>query len=192
MIYFRVVRRWWAVPLAVGLLCALCWAAGGTEVPVPTLLGGMAGTRVAYFAPLIVVVTVLYCLERRVGAAEGTAVVPVRRLDHGALLATLVLVHLAGLAVGMDVPRNLMMLLALALVVRHYANEAAAGGACLALLLTTAVIGRVHDGTGYASARWWALPLHPAGSVATWLAALLLLSGALLATGRPRHGVPGG
>ncbi|MEU6757266.1 hypothetical protein [Streptomyces sp. NPDC046685] len=190
MLYFKVVRRWWAVPGAVVVLGMVCWAMGGAEVPVPSFLGGVATVRVRYFAPLLVVIAVLYCLERRLPAAESTAVARIQLLDHMAVAGTVLSTLVIGLVTAMEVPRNMMILLALALVVRRFANEAAAGGACLMLLLGTAVLGRAYESTGHMGARWWALLLHPAGSAMSWAFAGALLAAGLLISDTKRRGMP--
>ncbi|WP_327253241.1 hypothetical protein [Streptomyces sp. NBC_01244] len=189
MLYFKAVRRWWTIPAAVVLLTIICWAAGSTEVPVPSFLGGVASVRVKYFAPLLVVITTMYCLDRRLPAAESTAVTRIHWLDHIAVVATVFLTVLTGLVAGMDVPRNLMVLLALALLIRGVANEAAAGGACLLLLLGTAVLGRAYEASGQPGARWWALLLYPPASVVSWVLAAIFLAAGLLAPGRMKQGL---
>lgn len=125
-LYFSVVRRWWTVPAALVLLALVCWVLGGTQVPVPGFLGGM---RVQYFTPLLVIGAILYCLDRRLNEPEITAVVRMQRWDLTAVTAAVALCHMLGLIVGMDIPRNLMALFAVALIVRRLGNEAAAGAA---------------------------------------------------------------
>ncbi|MGW7104005.1 hypothetical protein [Streptomyces sp. NPDC054838] len=181
-LYLTAARRWWTVPVAAGLLVLGCWAVGGTELPLPSFMGGMTATRVRYFTPLLVVTAVLYCLERRLTAAERTAVVPVSRLDRAALLSTVALVHLLSPVAGLDTARNVMLLLGVVLVLRRFANEAAAGGGCLALLVATAVLGHAPQPTGAPTAQWWALPLHPSASLPAWAASAALLTAALFTT----------
>lgn len=185
--YTIAVRRWWTVPAALALLVLVCVAVGAADIPVPSLNGGMGSTQLAYFTPVLVVVAVMYCLERRLWEAESTAAVPVHLLDLGALVLTVVLAHAAGLVVGLDVARNTTLLLALALLVRRLANEAAAATAGLLFLILNVMLGRVHDPTGHAVHTWWALTLHPAGSVAAWLVAAVLFALALKATGAGRR-----
>ncbi|MDQ0986001.1 hypothetical protein [Streptomyces sp. V2I9] len=185
-LYFSVVRRWWTVSLALLLLAVICWILGGTEIPVPAFLGGMVSTRVQYFTPLIVIGTVLYCLERRLDAPERTAVVRVDRWDLVAITAAVTVSHLLGFILGMDIPRNLMLLIAVALVVRRVSNEAAAGGICLLLLLISASLGRAFHPSGKPAAEWWALTLYPSGSMPAWIAALVLFGLGLLASSRHR------
>ncbi|MFF8512363.1 hypothetical protein ACF064_30235 [Streptomyces sp. NPDC015492] len=177
--YVLVVRRWWAVPLAVTALVLSCGAAGTSEVPVPSLVSGMIGARVAYFTPLLVVGAVMYCLDRRAREPERTAVVPIRRYDAGAVVLTVVLAHAAGLLVGMDVARNVTLLLALALLVRRLANEATAVASGLLFLLLNLILGRTLQPEGHASHTWWAVALHPAGSVTAWLGTAVLFALAL-------------
>ncbi|MFJ1901889.1 MULTISPECIES: hypothetical protein [unclassified Streptomyces] len=174
MILYAVgVRRWWVVLSSLALLVVMCWSVGTSEVPVPTLASGLGSSQLAYFTPLLVVVSVMYCLERQLHACESTAVLPVRRLDQGAIVVTAVLVHAAGLTAGMDVARNTVLLLALALLVRSVANEAAAAGACLGFLIVNVLLGRVQSPDGLESHSWWAVALYSSSSVAAWLAAVL-------------------
>ncbi|TRV80104.1 hypothetical protein FKN01_07820 [Streptomyces sp. 130] len=186
-LYFNVVRRWWTVLVATALLGLVSWSLGGTEIPVPGFIGGMVSMRVEYFAPLLVIVAVLYCLERRLEAPESTAAVRLRRWDLAAVSLTAFLGHVLGLFVGMDIPRNLMLLLALALLVRQFSNEAAAGGACLLFLLATATLGRYHRPSGQPTGQWWALPLYPPGSLTAWAVTLAIFGCGLLSSGRSRR-----
>ncbi|MEU0127180.1 hypothetical protein [Streptomyces sp. NPDC006289] len=183
-LYFSVVRRWWAVPAALVLLTLVCWVLGGTEVPVPGFLGGMVSMRVQYFTPLLVIAAVLYCLDRRLHAPENTAVVRVERWDLTAVTTAVALCHLLGLVLGMDIPRNLMVLLAVALIVRRLGNEAAAGAACLLLLVAGASLGRAYQPSGQPTGQWWALTLYPSESLSAWAAAAVLFGLGLLASGR--------
>lgn len=177
--YVIAVRRWWTVPLAVAVLVLVCGSVGSSEIPVPSLVGGMVGARLAYFTPVLIVLAVMYCLERRLCEAESTAVTPVRRYDNGALILTVMLTHSAGLVVGMDVARNVTLLLAVALITRRLANEATAAGAGLLLLILNLVLGRAYQPDGHPSHAWWALPLYPAGNLAAWLIAVGLFAIAL-------------
>ncbi|MFF9013498.1 hypothetical protein ACF09C_11115 [Streptomyces sp. NPDC014870] len=185
-----VVRRWWIVPSALLLLVLVSGTVGSSEVPVPSLTGGMSGARVAYFTPVVIVVAVMYCLERRLHEAESTAVAPIRRFDQGAVVLTAVLAHGAGLVVGMDVARNITLLLALALVVWRLANEAAAAAAGLLFLILNLMLGRAYDAGGHASHTWWALALYPARSMGAWLVAAALFALALKLSATKHRGFP--
>ncbi|MDQ1009467.1 hypothetical protein QFZ82_003952 [Streptomyces sp. V4I23] len=187
-LYAVTVRRWWAVPLALALLVLVCWTVGATEVPVPSLVGGLTGVRLAYFTPILAVVAVMYCLERRLREAESTAVVPVRRFESGAVLLTVVLAQAAGLVVGMDVARNITLLLALALLTRRLTNEATAAAAGLMFLIANLILGRAYQPDGHATHTWWAIALYPAGSMAAWLVTLALFALALAVSEARQHG----
>lgn len=187
--YAIAVRRWWTVPLAYVLLVAVGGSLGDGMVPVPTLTGGMAAARVTYFTPVLVVIAVMYCLERRLSSAESTAVVPVRRLDQAAVVLTAVLAHAAGLLVGMDVARNTTLLLALGLLAWRLSNEATASAVGLLFLIANVMLGRGHDATGHTAHAWWALALYPGRSVGAWLVAAGLFAVALLVSTAGRRGI---
>lgn len=178
--YAVKVRRWWAVPVALALVMSVCWMAGASEVPVPTLAAGMGSAQLAYFTPVLIIIAVMYCFERRLSDVEATAVPPVRLLDRGAVVLTAVLAHGAGLVVGMDVARNTVLLLALALIARRLANEATAAGAGLGFLIINILLGRVYSPDGIATHSWWAVALYPSGSVSAWLVSVALFVCALV------------
>lgn len=187
-LYVITVRRWWAALSAIMALVGVCWSLGATEVPVPSFIGGMTGVRLEYFTPLFVVIATLYCLERRLTHAESSAVVGITRLNLGAVLLVVVGAHVAGLIVGMDIARNVTLLLSLAILIRSLVNEAAAATAGLMCLIVSLMLGRTYQPNGEAGYAWWALPLYPADSLAAWLAAaafLIIVTGLGLA-GRSR------
>ncbi|MEV7233431.1 hypothetical protein AB0N06_05430 [Streptomyces sp. NPDC051020] len=157
----------------------MCLKVGSAEVPLPTILGGIGGVPVRYFAPLLLVIAVMYCFERRLTAVERTAVARIMLWDRLAITTLVIALHLLGPLVGMEVARNTMLLLAIALVVQALSNEAAAGAVCLMLLLGVANTGRSYDPSGLVSARWWALPLQPSDSVTAWSVALILYAASL-------------
>ncbi|MEV7858364.1 hypothetical protein AB0O86_05855 [Streptomyces hirsutus] len=169
-LYATKVRQWLAAPAALGLLVAVCLLAGKSEVPVPSITSGMGNAQLAFFTPVLAIVAVMYCLDRRLGQAETTAVQPVSTLDRGMVTATAALAHLAGLLVGMDIARNTVLLLAVALLIRRLINEAAATAAGLMLLVLNLVAGRAYDPDGLVSHTWWAIALYPADNFSAWLA----------------------
>lgn len=174
-IYFSVVRRWWVTPAALALTVLVCWTTGRTELPVPSFLGASGGVQLRYVAPLLVVTAVLYCLDRRLCDVENTAVAPVILRDHATVTAVVVLAHAVGPWVGMDVPRNVMLLLAVALAARRFTNTAAAGSVCLGALAVTLTMGRAQGPSGQVMFREWALVIHPADSMLAWMAAAVFL-----------------
>ncbi|GAA3753240.1 hypothetical protein [Streptomyces tremellae] len=186
-LYMATVRRWWVVPVAIVLLILACQGADETAVPLPDLGGHFSGIATRYFTPLLVVLPMLYCLERRLVAAEVTAAVPVSRWDGFVIVASAALGAVAGLLVGFDITRNLMLLLAVALMARRFGNEAAAGGICLLIMLVTASFGRAYGTVGHAVPRWWAVPLYPAASLVSWVVTLALFALGLRLCTDPRH-----
>ncbi|NDZ80546.1 hypothetical protein G3I19_18840 [Streptomyces sp. SID10853] len=177
--YAITVRRWWAVPAALAVLVLICSAIGTSTVPVPSLTRGAGGAQLAYFTPVLVVIAVMYCLERQLHEAETTAVLPVRLLDQGAVVLTALLAHGAGLLVGMDIARNVTLLLGIALLVRRMANEATAAGAGLMFLILNIILGRAIGPNGHSTHAWWAIVLYPSGNMPAWLLAVALFALAL-------------
>ncbi|MCA1223625.1 hypothetical protein [Streptomyces sp. 8L] len=186
-LYLTTVRRWWVVPVAIVVLVLACQGVGERSVPLPDLGGHFSGIATRYFTPLIVVLPMLYCLERQIVAAEVTAAVAVSRWDGLVIVATAALGHVVGLMVGIDVARNLMLLLAAALIVRRFGNEAAAGGVCLLIMLVTASLGRAYGAVGHAVPRWWAIPLYPAASPGAWGVTVILFAFGLRLYMQPRY-----
>ncbi len=177
--YAVTVRRWWTVLGALALLVLVCTTAGENKVPVPSLVRGAGGAQLAYFTPVLVVIAVMYCLERELHEAESTAVVRVRRFDQGAVVLTMGVALAAGVIVGMDIARNVTLLLGIALLVRRLANEATASGAGLMFLILNIMLGRALTPNGHAAHTWWAIALYPPGSVPAWLVALAFFAFAL-------------
>ncbi|AYV32869.1 hypothetical protein EES41_39545 (plasmid) [Streptomyces sp. ADI95-16] len=178
-LYTLSVRRWWVMVPAVLALMLVTWLIGASQVPVPSLLGGAGMAQIKHFVPVIVSVAVMYCLDRRLPEAELTAVVPVRRIDRAAVSAGAVLLLAAAPAVGLDVARNTLLILALALVVRRIANEATAVAAGLLYIIANVMLGQPPDPLGYRIGSWWALPLYPAGSIPALAFVGSLFAGAL-------------
>ncbi|MFI5619502.1 hypothetical protein [Streptomyces sp. NPDC051567] len=135
--------------------------------------------QIKHFVPVIVSVAVMYCLDRRLLEAELTAVVPVRRLDRAAVSAGAALLLAATPAVGLDVARNTLLVLALALVVHRVANEATAVAAGLLYIIANVMLGQPPDPLGYRIGSWWALPLYPAGSIPALVLVVALFACAL-------------
>ncbi|MFJ9077597.1 hypothetical protein ACIRO3_20490 [Streptomyces sp. NPDC102278] len=189
-LYALSVRRWWVLAPAVLALIVTTWLIGASPVPVPSLLGGGGMAQIKHFVPVIMSVAVMYCLDRRLPEAELTAVVPVRRLDRAAVSAGAALLLAASPAVGLDVARNTLLVLALALVVRRIANEATAVAAGLLYIIANVMLGQPPDPLGHRIGSWWALPLYPADSIPA-LAIVVALFAAATAWGlapraRPR------
>lgn len=178
-LYALPVRRWWVLVPAVLVLILTTWLIGASSVPVPSLLGGGGMAQIKHFVPVIMSVAVMYCLDRRLLEAELTAVVPVRRLDRVAASAGAVLLLAATPAVGLDVARNTLLILALALVVRRIANEATAVAAGLLYIIGNVMLGQPPDPLGYRIGSWWALPLYPAGNIPALVIVVVLFAAAL-------------
>ncbi|MFE2927708.1 hypothetical protein [Streptomyces goshikiensis] len=178
-LYVLSVRRWWVMVPAVLALILSTWLIGASTVPVPSLLGGGGMAQVKHFVPVIMSVAVMYCLDRRLQEAELTAVVPVRRLDRAAASAGAVLLLAATPVVGLDVARNTLLILALALVVRRIANEATAVAAGLLYIIANVMLGQPPDPLGHRIGSWWALPLYPADNMPVLVIVVVLFAAAI-------------
>ncbi|MER5569017.1 hypothetical protein ABT083_22775 [Streptomyces goshikiensis] len=178
-LYVLSVRRWWVMVPAVLALILSTWLIGASTVPVPSLLGGGGMAQVKHFVPVIMSVAVMYCLDRRLQEAELTAVVPVRRLDRAAASAGAVLLLAATPVVGLDVARNTLLILALALVVRRIANEATAVAAGLLYIIANVMLGQPPDPLGHRIGSWWALPLYPADNMPALVIVVVLFAAAI-------------
>ncbi|MFJ9344793.1 hypothetical protein ACIRP0_36765 [Streptomyces sp. NPDC101733] len=178
-LYGLSVRRWWIVVPAVLALMLVTWLIGASQVPVPSVLGGGGMAQIKHFVPVIVSIAVMYCLDRRLPEAELTAVVPIRRLDRAAVSAGALLVLSTTPAVGLDVARNTVLILAVALTVRRIANEAAAVAAGLLYIIANVMVGQPPDPLGYRIGSWWALPLYPADSIPALAVVAILFASAL-------------
>ncbi|MEV7544924.1 hypothetical protein [Streptomyces sp. NPDC089915] len=178
-LYVMSVRRWWALVPAVLALTVVTWLIGASPVPVPSMLGGGGLAQIKHFVPMIVSVAAMYCLDRRMTEAELTAVVPVRSLDRAAVSAGAVLLLATTPAIGLDVARNTLLILALALVVRRIANEATAVAAGLLYIIGNVMLGQPPDSLGHRLGSWWALPLYPARSTVALVIVAVLFAGAL-------------
>ncbi|MEU9001722.1 hypothetical protein [Streptomyces sp. NPDC048551] len=179
-LYAMSVRRWWVLVPAVLALVMVTWLIGASPVPVPSVLGGGGLAQIKHFVPMIVSFAAMYCLDRRLMEAELTAVVPVRSLDRAAVSAGAVLLLATAPAVGLDVARNTLLVLALALVVRRIANEATAVAAGLLYIIANVMLGQPPDPLGHRLGSWWALPLYPAGSTGALVFVAVLFAGALV------------
>ncbi|MFJ9794948.1 hypothetical protein [Streptomyces sp. NPDC101145] len=171
-LHLLAVRRWWVA--AVGLAAAA--AAAGTGdllVPVPTLTGGMSSAPARYFSPVLLIGALMYVWDRRLHAAEATAVRHPRRTDHVLLLTALAACLLV---TGGQEARNAALLCGVALIVHRLANAAAATLSTLAVLILARVAGRGIGMHGEPTHTWWAVPLHPADSPAAWAAVAATLA----------------
>ncbi|MER5853776.1 hypothetical protein ABT126_44655 [Streptomyces sp. NPDC002012] len=152
---------------------------GGERGPCPKPVWATGSAQLAYFTPVLIVIAVMYCLDRHLHDVETTAVQPVQRFDQGAIILTAALAHAAGLVVGMDIARNVTLLLALGLLTRRLANEATAAGAGMMFLVINLILGRVYNPDGHKAHAWWAVALYPSNSMTAWLVAVALFALAL-------------
>ncbi|MBB1244964.1 hypothetical protein GL263_15515 [Streptomyces durbertensis] len=158
-------------------------------VPSISVLGG-AGMKLMNFLPLIVCLAVLYCLERRLSAAELTGVRPVELADRALVLVVGVMVLLAGAVLNalQNMPtaiaagRNVLFLTGLALVVRARFGGVVAASAAAGWLFLTTMAGLRSPEDPYP----WAILLEPpAHPLAAFVTAAVLMAG-LASLGRER------
>ncbi|MBU7596976.1 hypothetical protein JGS22_004810 [Streptomyces sp. P38-E01] len=189
------VRRPWYVLAAVAVYGVLLLAVRDelVQVPAVTLAGG-AGIKLAVFLPLLVCVAQLLCLERRLEAAEVTAVRPVVRADRGmlalvgvAVLALGALLHrYAEVGAALASGRNVLLLLGLALVVRHWYGATAASAVVTAVLFGCAMVGLRATDDPYP----WAVPLEPWDRPHAAVFSVLVFAVGVVLCGRERRRVP--
>ncbi|MFF8380840.1 hypothetical protein ACF07V_32420 [Streptomyces sp. NPDC015661] len=175
---------------AFALLTAL---AHDQVVALPALLG--AGSSLFFLmqiAPLIVTGTLTHCLAQRLPEAEDLGVRAVHRYDMAFALLTVTASAAAAWTVGLfayspvatEAARNTFFLAGLALL----------GGAISPQLATVAPVAWVFV-TAFAGYRdfrrpWpWAVTLHPAGYLPTFLLCLAVFAGGLAALTRTRRPV---
>lgn len=188
------VRRPWIVLAGVAAYTILLLLVREHVVYVPsvTILGN-AGMKLMNFLPLIICLTLVLCLDRRLGHAELTGVRRVALADCGLVLATALTVLLVGIAlhVQMGMPtataagRNALFLTGLALVVRARFGGTVAASAAASWLFLTVVAGLRAPHDPYP----WGLLLepwnHPPAGMAT---AIVTVLGLAALRHEPPHG----
>lgn len=157
------VRKWWTAAGAIVLMAVVCQLSGRSRSELPAL-NGSGVAPLAYFTPLLVSSTVLYCLGRRAEHIERTAVVAVAVLDTACMTSVFTLCLAAGCITGFDTARNTMLLTCIGLLIAQVSNTASGSSAGMMLLIAGVVAGRGPAG----SRAWWAVPLYPSDSVAAW------------------------
>lgn len=191
MTLWWAVRRPWYVALALACHLLLLMAVREQLLHLPTVTsGGGVGVKLAVFVPLLVCVVQLLVLERRLDAVEVTAVRPVVRADQAMVVAVggtvLVLgaaLHAAaGIHSALASGRNVLLLLGVALLVRHWYGVVAGVSAATALLFACVVVGRRGPDDPYP----WAVPLEPWDRPHAAAASLLVFLAGLAVLGRRR------
>ncbi|MBU7600741.1 hypothetical protein JGS22_024715 [Streptomyces sp. P38-E01] len=192
---WAIVRRPWVVLAALVAYVALLLFVRDDVVNVPSItMRGSAGIKLMNFLPMIPLLGLLYCLERRLGHAEATAVRPVVAADRALVVATGGAAVMVGLvfnwAYGMDnavaAARNVILLVGLALLVRAWYGAHAAAAASVGALFLTVVTGLQAPQKPYP----WAVLLEPASTPHAAAAGALMLLVGLAAMGRNRVTTP--
>ncbi|WP_158677775.1 hypothetical protein [Streptomyces sp. SPB074] len=153
------------------MMAVVCQLSGTSSVDLPAL-NGSGVTPLAYFTPLLVSSTVLYCLNRRADHIERTAAVAVAVIDAVFIASVFVLCLVAGFVTGFDNARNVLLLTCIGLLVAHVGNSASGISVSMMLLIASIVAGRGPAG----SHAWWAVVLYPSGSVPAWSLTAILLA----------------
>ncbi|MGW1600526.1 hypothetical protein [Streptomyces eurythermus] len=183
-LYVTAVRKWWFAAGAVILMAVVCQLSGTSSIELPAL-NGSGVAPLAYFTPLLVSSTILYCLNRRADHIERTAAVPVAVIDAAFVASVFVLCLAAGFVTGFDTARNVMLLTCVGLLIAQVGNSAAGIAAGMMLMIAGIVAGRGPAG----SHAWWAVVLYPSNSVPAWSLTAVLLAAAgtrsVKASGKP-------
>ncbi|MFE1953259.1 hypothetical protein ACFW9D_22655 [Streptomyces sp. NPDC059524] len=162
----------------------ICQLSGTSSIELPAL-NGSGVAPLAYFTPLLVSSTVLYCLSRRADHIERTAAVPLAVIDAAFVASVFVLCLAAGLVTGFDNARNVLLLTCIGLLISQVGNSASGMATGMMLMIASIVAGRGPGG----SHAWWAVVLYPSNSIPAWslTAVLLAVTGirSVKASGRP-------
>lgn len=190
-LWWAVRRPWYVLAALAGyLLLVVAVREQLVHVPAVTLAGG-SGVKLVVFVPLLVCVVQLLCLERRLDAAELTAVRPVVRADRAmvavvglAVIALGAALHkFAGVQSALASGRNVLLLLGLALLVRHLYGAVAAASAATAVLFACVLVGLRSPYDPYP----WAVPLEPWDRPHAAAISMLVFVAGLAAVGRHRR-----
>ncbi|MFC9793558.1 hypothetical protein [Streptomyces sp. NPDC057695] len=164
-------------------------AASAVEVPVPAFLGPMSfSLPMALLLPLIPVGLLLHGQGRGDTAGELVSVRSPAKWDAAAMLVLVAVAATVGLvaAKAYDVPmgiamgRNFAGYLGLALLIRRLAGPAAS----TTLVCVFPFVCTSFGVAGWGRPRFWAWPLHDAGSTLAPAAAFVLLSAGLAVSAR--------
>ncbi|GAA3229258.1 hypothetical protein ACFQE4_13980 [Streptomyces thermocoprophilus] len=183
-LYVTAVRKWWCAAGAIILMAVVCQLSGTSSIELPAL-NGSGVAPLAYFTPLLVSSTVLYCLNRRADHIERTAAVPVAVIDAAFVASVFALCLAAGYVTGFDTARNVILLTCVGLLIAQVGNSASGIATGMMLLIASIVAGRGPAG----SHAWWAVVLYPSSSIPAWslTAVLLAVTGirSVKASGKP-------
>ncbi|MFJ8546891.1 hypothetical protein ACIRFH_33925 [Streptomyces sp. NPDC093586] len=183
-LYVTAVRKWWAAAGAITLMAVICQLSGTSTIELPAL-NGSGVAPLAYFTPLLVSSTVLYCLNRRADHIEQTAVVPVAAIDAVFVASVFALCLAAGYVTGFDTARNVILLTCIGLLVAQVGNSASGIAAGMMLMIAGIIAGRGPAG----SHAWWAVVLYPSNSIPAWSLTAVLLAAtgirSVKASGKP-------
>ncbi|MEU0676275.1 hypothetical protein ABZ330_25925 [Streptomyces sp. NPDC006172] len=165
-------------------MAVVCQLSGTSSIELPAL-NGSGVAPFAYFTPLLVSSTVLYCLNRRADHIEQTAVVAVAVIDAVFVASVFALCLAAGCVTGFDTARNVVLLTCVGLLVAQVGNSASGIATGMMLLIASVVAGRGPAGTH----AWWAVVLYPPSSIPAWSLTGVLMAAAgirsVKASGKP-------
>ncbi|MFE5853428.1 hypothetical protein ACFQ61_09440 [Streptomyces sp. NPDC056500] len=170
-LHIRAAPAVLAALLAVGTTATL---AQSSEVPVPSVIGGLtSGLPLRFLAPVLPVLLILYGQARADRTLEHVAARNVRWFDPAFATATVALALAASALVpdGLAVARNLAGYLGIALLLR-WASTLRVAMALISLLpFAVASLGGHRSNPA-----WWAWPLHHASKPSAAAMAFVLFT----------------
>ncbi|WP_053912564.1 hypothetical protein VM636_21880 [Streptomyces sp. SCSIO 75703] len=188
-------RRWWVA--GIGLLVFFLGAvlAGERQAVVPAFTPiGSATVKLMLFLPVPVCLSVLYCLENALVAAELTAIRRTAAYDRAALVTAGVLAQVAAALCGLLVQtptaqaagRNVLFLVGLMLATRAVLGPLAAGAVCVGWLVLVTLVGYGGDLRPHA----WTVVLRDSHDVLSGLVSCALFAVGVGLVGKGRRPSP--
>jgi hypothetical protein len=177
------VRRWWLLPVALVVWIGLLLLVREQVAKLPAItLAGSPQIKLMNFVPLVICVSVAYCLGRRLLDAEVTGVRPVVTADRLMVGATGAAVVVLGYLLGeaLDMPsaaaagRNTVLLLGVTLLVRAWFGAALGAAGATLWLMANVLAGLQTPGHPYP---WATLLMHSTQPFAAAVAALAFAAG---------------
>ncbi|MFG2734516.1 hypothetical protein ACGFX7_06795 [Streptomyces harbinensis] len=190
MILWAKARRLWLLGLVVPAYVLALVIVDGRSASLPAVSGGAPATALSLFAPLPLVLALLYCLGRGLPDQEHTGVRRTWRYDLAPAVAVVAPAVPLGraLAQWLDTPtlaatgRTLLFLCGLMLLVRGLADDRVAGAAPVVWLVLVTLLGYGHAGYPHP----WTVVLLPPGDEGAWAVSAAVFAAGLALL--PRRG----